>query len=387
MGNAAAFGGCLSAEGATAAITILGGEIVNNTAANGGGAAAARKAGRIIFSGSSIVSGNTATLGAGGYADQTSQLVLQDTIFRQNTASKEGGGVYVQNMAKVTLHSAAAVSNNSAAIQGGGVVGADNATISMAGLVDSNRAPTGGGIFLGGQAKLLLLPSSTVAHNAATGQGMGGGMWLDSSSFVPAAVVAATVNRGNTALYSASFGVLPTSFVLMSPAVVYGFVSELASDAGLLHADVNITGAFGLPCEGQLVSAQLIGSADAQQVFLGSNRSDSSGIAHLSMKLRQPQGWCTVQLMLVLQVLKLMCHFQVTQNLQGVQKPKPTEGDVECSETAGATPAAAAAAAAAATAEDDSKVEPAELLRPLVLFSQYLLIVSTLDVQWPDTTS
>jgi hypothetical protein len=70
---------------------------------------------------------------------------------------------------------------------------------------------------------------------------------------------------------------------------VSGFVSQLGSDQSVLPVRLNVSGPFGLPCDGQLVQALLNG----MQV-LGVNRSDSSGVVLERLNIRQPPGMYNV---------------------------------------------------------------------------------------------
>uniref|UniRef100_A0A383VLN3 Tyrosine-protein kinase ephrin type A/B receptor-like domain-containing protein n=1 Tax=Tetradesmus obliquus TaxID=3088 RepID=A0A383VLN3_TETOB len=66
---------------------------------------------------------------------------------------------------------------------------------------------------------------------------------------------------------------------------VSGFASQLGSDQSVLPVRLNVSGPFGLPCDGQLVQALLNGTQ-----VLGVNRSDSSGVVLMRLNIRQPPG-------------------------------------------------------------------------------------------------
>jgi hypothetical protein len=71
--------------------------------------------------------------------------------------------------------------------------------------------------------------------------------------------------------------------------VISGFVSQLGSDQSVLPVRLNVSGPFGLPCDGQLVQALLNGTQ-----VLGINRSDSSGVVLMRLNIRQPPGLYTI---------------------------------------------------------------------------------------------
>jgi hypothetical protein len=52
---------------------------------------------------------------------------------------------------------------------------------------------------------------------------------------------------------------------------------------------LNVSGPFGLPCDGQLVQALLNGDQ-----VVGMNRSDSSGVVLMRLNIRQPPGLYTI---------------------------------------------------------------------------------------------
>uniref|UniRef100_A0A383V7R9 TNFR-Cys domain-containing protein n=1 Tax=Tetradesmus obliquus TaxID=3088 RepID=A0A383V7R9_TETOB len=66
---------------------------------------------------------------------------------------------------------------------------------------------------------------------------------------------------------------------------VSGFVSRLEADQSVLPVRLNVSGPYGLPCDGQLVQALLNGTQ-----VLGMNRSDSSGVVLMRLTIRQPPG-------------------------------------------------------------------------------------------------
>lgn len=115
------------------------------------------------------------------------------------------------------------------------------------------------------------------------------------------ATVAATVAQhnvatvGNSAPYGSAFAVISTDMHVVGDTAVNSFVSSLSNDQGVLGTRLAVSGHHGLPVDGQLIQAALLRN-DSMQAFLGSNRSDASGVAYLALKVRRPPGLYQVQL-------------------------------------------------------------------------------------------
>jgi hypothetical protein len=94
---------------------------------------------------------------------------------------------------------------------------------------------------------------------------------------------------GNAGTYDRDVSVAPAQLTILGSSVVLGFMSQLASDQSVLPVRLNVSGPFGLPCDGQLVQALLNGDQ-----VLGVNRSDSNGVVLMRLNIRQPPGDFTV---------------------------------------------------------------------------------------------
>uniref|UniRef100_A0A383V756 Tyrosine-protein kinase ephrin type A/B receptor-like domain-containing protein n=1 Tax=Tetradesmus obliquus TaxID=3088 RepID=A0A383V756_TETOB len=90
----------------------------------------------------------------------------------------------------------------------------------------------------------------------------------------------------NAGTYDRDVSVPPLQLSILGSSSVSGFVSLLGSDQSVLPVRLNVSGPFGLPCDGQLVQALLNGTQ-----LLGVNRSDSSsGVVLMRLNIRQPPG-------------------------------------------------------------------------------------------------
>jgi CSLREA domain-containing protein len=110
-----------------------------------------------------IVTGNLAS-GAGGgiYNDYGGVVALSDTTVRSNTAAENGGGIL--NEGSITLTNAA-VSDNSANWDGGGIYSGLDSVVTLSNtIVSGNLSEYGGGIYNHGA---LTLANSTVSGNSA----------------------------------------------------------------------------------------------------------------------------------------------------------------------------------------------------------------------------
>jgi hypothetical protein len=98
----------------------------------------------------------------------------------------------------------------------------------------------------------------------------------------------------NQGIYGPDLSPAASQLSIFGSSSVSRLVSQLGSQQSVLPIRLNVSGPFGLPCDGQLVQALLNG----MQV-LGVNRSDSSGVVLLRLNIRQPPGLYAVVLDLV----------------------------------------------------------------------------------------
>lgn len=299
--NKATYGGALFVEGANSSVTIMSGRFVSNTASSGGGACHSAMSARVKLGGdpgsTADFVNNTAVQGGAIFARDFSTVTLLDgSVLSNNTASKVGGAVFAQESAGISMRAGSMFSKNTA-VYGGGAYLQDSSNATIGGLLSGNQAlKDGGGLLTADNVSLVVESGAQFTGNRA--QGMGGGLYLGTSHFVPVEVQQA-VAPNNQAMFSPGFAASTTNFTLLTNHTVNGFVSRLGAAEGILHADLNVTGHFGLPSDGMLVQAMLLDHATGVQTFLGSNRSVPTGIASLSVKVRKPPGAYIVRYSLV----------------------------------------------------------------------------------------
>ena len=217
-GSAAAVSG-KAGSGATASITMYGGEISGNTGEAGGGVYVGEKCTFELKGGK--ISNNTATGrinhdtadgsdlqatdgGGGVYLDHMGSFEMTGGEISGNTANGNGGGICVMTFAASTAVTITngTITNNTAngdAACGGGIYGGPAAlTIKNTEISGNKCAYSGGGIFAN---KPLTLTDVQVIHNTANtaGGGEGGGVKMGGTSDTYEGESALTVS-GNTSI-------------------------------------------------------------------------------------------------------------------------------------------------------------------------------------------
>jgi hypothetical protein len=357
VGNSAQYAGGLFAH-ARSSIIVRDSLVAFNTAhGEGGGALVGQSASLTVekWGSHSLLSGacNENTVWRGNRAKQGAAICAQDngvafiqySLLTGNAASVHGGGLDVSQNASVIVSNTSA-SNNSAPV--GGALAVEKAAavvLSNGSRIMGSAAGTCAGFVVRDTAVLSLLNSSLVAENAATRTGGGGcvhdaaalkvspashitvnsaaragGLFLSSQSCDPAGL--SDVVRSNTATYDRNIGVFSTNLSIIGNATISNFVSYVSSAKGLLPVLLNVSGAFGLPCEGLFVKAML-----NDQLFFGSNLTDGAGLVHLSLKIRKPPGSYKLSLSLMQELLEQSSMAFDTQNSSSssklLQPPQP----------------------------------------------------------------
>jgi hypothetical protein len=173
-------------------------------------------------------------------------------------------------------------------------------------LCEANHALQGGGVYVGDAAQLLL-HSCTVRLNKAARNG--GGAFVDSDSVVQfdpktkvmydnvaamygGGVRAAlhthdmqVVTFNNTACHDDDVSVAVTSINVLGNTTIAEFVSRPDAGEGILPVNLNVSGHFGLPCEGIAVTGVLDGMYP-----LGTSSSGKHGIVNMLLNTQQPPG-------------------------------------------------------------------------------------------------
>ncbi|MBK8068903.1 MAG: hypothetical protein IPK27_15170 [Rhodanobacteraceae bacterium] len=136
----------------------------NNRAGRDGGALAAVNGCTVeLFGGSAVsISGNTSIGSGGAFLLLNSSLSARlGTLISGNSASEHGGGIYCGGVTTLAPSQVnlidSGVQSNTAALDGGGMRGAQACTLSLSGatLVASNQATRGGGAALADAATLM----------------------------------------------------------------------------------------------------------------------------------------------------------------------------------------------------------------------------------------
>jgi hypothetical protein len=230
-----------------------------------------------------ILRNKTAELGGGLHGTATSVVNITSSKLAANVGSKHGGAVYADGNATVQL-SACSITNNSAQAGAGAfasedanltvagsVVAGNNASVSAGGLgadakarlfVNSSfdeknaAAVYGGGLAVTEQASVPLLHNSSVQLNAAK---WGGGFTIGAGQTKDLHAMLRYIVQ-NIGVYSPDLSPAASQLSIIGSSRVSGFVSQLGSDQSVLPIRLNVSGPFGLPCDGQLVQALLNGT-------------------------------------------------------------------------------------------------------------------------------
>jgi hypothetical protein len=265
----------------------------------------------------SVLNNNTAELGEAVFADGEATATVLSSRLAFNAANERGGGLYITGNASLNLAQSIVANNtahagagafasgtsgltadgckilgNRASVSGGGFGGDESAQLYINGSEFKLNAAGvyGGGVGVDGQASIALLQDSSIESNTAewgagVAFGEGQGASLEGSQQNIA---------NNKGTYSPDISPPVAYLSVLGSSVVSGFASPLGSDASVLPVRLNVSGPFGLPCDGQLVQALLNGTQ-----VLGVNRSDSAGMLLMRLNIRQQPGLYHIVLDLV----------------------------------------------------------------------------------------
>lgn len=197
--------------------------------------------------------------------------------------------------------------------------------VAVSGVFTQNNASgevaQGGAIYLQDAAQLQMNASSTqIVNNYATAHG--GGLAFYGMGFNPAVVAA--VARNNTARYDQDIGTQTTNMTLLSDPVVHDFLSSSGSSEGILTVKLNVSGYYGLPSEGMVVSAY---TTDGGQP-LGASTSDAQGTVTMLMRIRKPPG--QYQIKFIMQEIPQIAPVYVTLNVRGCVKGEVSPSPDTC---------------------------------------------------------
>ena len=189
-----------------AVVTVNGGSIISSN--NGGGLCGWGNANLTVLEGT-LVADNTAATGAllaaaessggGVLADDNVTLKMTGTVLRNNSVKRNAGGaMYLGGNATATITDSLLVNNFASSASGGGLRAGGNATITLQRCDFVNNTATnalgGGGLSVGEQAYVLI--EECEFHNNTAVYSSGGGMSVRNKAVVK---VVRTMFRQNTA--------------------------------------------------------------------------------------------------------------------------------------------------------------------------------------------
>jgi hypothetical protein len=202
--------GCYTGDNAS--LHIMGGTVVaNNTAKpKGCGGLFAENNAKVVVSEQSSISGNNASMGGGGVCVLDATLVLdgRSHVTGNRAVPGSGGGLIVQGRAKVLVTGQSVIAYNVARKGGGGIALLDNATLEVTGesVVSSNTAleVTAGGVFGVNNSRIVLAGRSRITNN--TGYSGGGGVAVIDNVFL--LITNGTTFLGNDPLHGRGGAIL-----------------------------------------------------------------------------------------------------------------------------------------------------------------------------------
>jgi predicted outer membrane repeat protein len=218
------------------------------------------------------------------------QVAAANISFEGNTASR-GGGIAASTASYLGLRSCSIEYNNA--------------------------SKHGGGIALYEEAELFVDPDSTMIANNDAG-GYGGGILAVSSAFAVDDLLSVLAN--NTARYDSDVSVDVASIELLGNVSIAEFVSRPGAGEGVLPVRLNISGHYGLPCEGIVVAAALGG-----MYTLGTSTSDADGMVNIILRIQQPPGDYNITFKLVdyLAVSPAVLQLHIRNCTRGEVAPTP----------------------------------------------------------------
>uniref|UniRef100_A0A383W3X7 Right handed beta helix domain-containing protein n=1 Tax=Tetradesmus obliquus TaxID=3088 RepID=A0A383W3X7_TETOB len=293
VNNSAPNGGAIALKEDADLSIAAGSRLAGNHATSAGGAVQLQGTARLQVSGSALENNTAAEGGAVAALEASSFEHTGNSICSSNAATSQGGCIAAKGTAKAALLQGSTLAGNSAPI-GGGLHAAHNASVLLGALarVQGNHArTTGGGIYIADAARLQASPGSSIRRNSAGSHA--GGVALSGSHSHFKDMQAAVTN--NSAKYDADVMTLTSSITVLGNSTVLGFASRPGSGEGLLHVQLQVAGMYGLPADGNLVQALLLETNS----ILAVNRSESTGLIHMTFKVRVPPGWYTLNFSLV----------------------------------------------------------------------------------------
>jgi hypothetical protein len=246
--NTAAFYGAGLSVGEYAAAVVAGrSRICGNVAENfpGGGVAAAQS-GRVVVTGQSVICENVAVNASGGGVAVVQQSVFfltDKSVVANNTSTGTagGGGVWVTDTGTLVVDGGSSVLHNAARNgTGGGICAQDNATVTVAGgstVAKNTGVRGGGGLSVAAYASLSVTGNSIIQGNMCA-SGFGGGLFVTNDGTADITDGSAFVANGLVPMYAQNFSALGLTDTL---------TGQLGTDAAVavrarLNMDASVRG-------------------------------------------------------------------------------------------------------------------------------------------------
>lgn len=228
-----------------------------------------------------LIISNGRGVDGGGISAQGGSLTLDGVSVLNNVASGRGGGVFLRGTAGASLTiTGSSITNNRSIDSGGGValvvdsgaatLTATNSTIARNSITAATTGRLGAGLYVSGPgAHALTITACTVADNAVSLAGAGGGVHADSLGGANLTLSNCTVS-GNVAGTGAAVSVENTTATLAS-CTVYANNSNAGSAAGVVRNVGGQLAAINTILSGNISGGTLRDLADGQALTGRSN--------------------------------------------------------------------------------------------------------------------
>lgn len=216
--NTAAFLGAGLSVGAYASAAIAGGSRICGNVADGwpGGGIAAAQSGSVVVSGHSLICDNVAVNASGGgvaVVQGSVFMLTEKSVVDNNTSTGKagGGGIWVTDTGTLLVDGRSSVLHNAALNgTGGGICAQGNATVTLAGgstVARNSGVRGGGGLSVAAFASLSVTGSSSIEGNMCV-PGFGGGLFVTDDGRADITDGSAFVENGLVPMYSQNFSAL-----------------------------------------------------------------------------------------------------------------------------------------------------------------------------------
>ncbi|MBX3728941.1 MAG: right-handed parallel beta-helix repeat-containing protein [Candidatus Sumerlaeia bacterium] len=240
------------------------------------GAIVRNNAGTLYLIETAVRDGQASEYGGGIWS--SGDLHLYDSTVSGNQATSKGGGIQVADGGRLTLHGSTVAFNQTINALGGGIA-AGNFTKLLVGnsTLSGNRAPTGGGMAIFGEAKLT--HATITANEATSGSGFGGGLWMAdyASTTIQNSILAANTTAAGPSVAHADLE--PNASYLLSGG---GNVIGIANPTGIWDG-TDAVGTTAIPLDPRISFLDEFGGPTATHALLdGSPAIDNALAIHVN---------------------------------------------------------------------------------------------------------